>query len=243
MTTISPNGLHLIEEFEGFSATQYNDGTGVMTIGFGTTSADVNPLPKEVTREEAEYMLKIELGEKYEPAINALNVPLNQNQYDALCSFVYNLGPGILEPQHTIGALLRARDYAGAANALLLYDDPGTNVTAGLRRRREAERTLFLTPPAPPPPPPDPHHYEWFPVGPFELAGRKLNERALVQEYDRLRVHPFLHRPRLSTVRHYLGLLASRVETIDEETGDSSAYHRGWRRTQLDRRASGQRLA
>lgn len=243
MLSISENGLRLIEEFEGFRADQYNDGTGVMTIGYGTTSADINPLPQHVNQEEAEQLLKAELAEKYEPAVRAVGVPLNQNQFDALTSFVYNLGPGILSPQHTIGALLRARDYTGAANALLIYDDPGTNVTAGLLARRNAERKLFLTPPPPPPPPPDPHHYEWFPVGPFELLGAKLNERALVQEYDQLRVRPFIHRPRLATLRHYLGVLAARIETIDEETGDSTAYHRGWRRTQLDRRAAGQRLA
>lgn len=242
MTSVSEHGLALIEGFEGFRADRYDDGTGVLTIGFGTTSADINPLPEHVTREEAEYLLKTELAEKYEPAINALGIPLNQNQYDALTSFVYNLGPGILEPRHTIGAMLHARDYKGAADALLLYDDPGTSVEPGLRRRREAERALFLTP-ITPQPPADPHHYQWFPIGPFEISGVKLNERTIVQEYDRLRRRPFIHRPRLGTLRHELGLLAARVETINEETGDSKSYHRQWRAKQLDRRAAGQRLA
>lgn len=54
----SENGLRLIEGFEAFRPYQYNDGAGVMTIGFGTTSADVSPLPTSLSRADAEQLLR-----------------------------------------------------------------------------------------------------------------------------------------------------------------------------------------
>lgn len=244
---ISAAGLELIESFEGFRADRYNDGTGVETIGYGTTAADVDPLPEHVTQAQAQQFLATELFEKYEPAVNALGLRLNQNQYDALCSFVYNLGPGILGPQHTIGALLRAHDLTGAANALLLYDDPGTSVTAGLESRRELERKLFLTP-VKPQPTPDPMHYLWYPDALFHtISHGKINERDLVQAYDKLRRHPFIHRPRLRVLRDECHQLAARIEGMAEDNtspaGFLAQFHRGWRARMLDRRGAGQRLA
>lgn len=148
---ISERGLKLIEEFEGFSAVRYNDGTGVMTIGFGTTSAD-GPLPARVTRAQAEALLRNNLRRRYEPAINGLGIPLNQNQYDALCSLAYNCGPGIVSDAYQIGRDLRARNYAAAAEDFLHYEFAGGRRLQGLVNRREAEKRLFLTPVAAPKP-------------------------------------------------------------------------------------------
>ena len=79
-------------------------------------------------------------------------MPLNKNQIDALCSFVWNLGPGSMS--WDVGRLLRARNYEGAANAMLAYDRAGGQVLPGLVRRRQAERALFLTPVQKPKPAP-----------------------------------------------------------------------------------------
>lgn len=144
MRHISEHGLKFIEGFEGFRDHIYNDGTGVMTIGYGTTSSVVNPLPSHVTRDEAEHLLREAVAKMCEPVIHGLGINFTQNQFDALCSFVYNLGPGILGAEHTIGHLLREHNLEGAAQSMLLYSDPGTAVHAGLLRRREAERALFL---------------------------------------------------------------------------------------------------
>lgn len=140
----SERGIRLIEDFEGFRAAQYDDGTGVMTIGYGTTSADFSPLPRTCTRAQAEQWLRQKLRDRYEPAVNALGVPLNQNQFDALVSLTYNCGPGAMQWQ--IGASLRRRDYATAANDFRRYVYAGGRVLQGLVNRREAERRLFLTP-------------------------------------------------------------------------------------------------
>jgi GH24 family phage-related lysozyme (muramidase) len=213
---ISENGLRLIERFEGFVDHQYNDGTGVMTIGYGTTAADVSPLPRFLTQSEAEQLLREKLARKYEPAVNALGVPLNQNEFDALVSFVYNCGPGAMQWQ--IGRDLRARNYAAAADDFGRYVVAGGRVLTGLVRRRAAERALFLTPMAPDP-------YEIFEDRLFRFSRNSLrnvpqvlstfsgptlvlNERATVQEYDRLkRESPA---DQVATIRHQLWCLVLR---------------------------------
>jgi hypothetical protein len=80
--------------------------------------------------------------------VNDLKLPLTQWQFDALVCIAYNVGPGILGPYTTLGALLREREWIKAADAFLLYDKAEWNGVltrlGGLTRRRNAERTLFL---------------------------------------------------------------------------------------------------
>ncbi len=182
---VSERGLKLIELFEGFSPTQYDDGTGTMTIGYGTTAADISPLPRYLTRQQAEDLLREKLARKYVPSIAALHIPLNQNQIDALASFVYNLGTGFLEPGYTMGRLLRARAYRAAADAMLQYDHVGGQVWQGLKVRRENERALFLRPM----PRVDP------------LAVLLPHERKVVRAYDRYMKHPRWYPGRIAQAR------------------------------------------
>jgi lysozyme len=142
---ISEAGIALIAQFEGYVDHRYLDSVGVPTIGFGTTAAVVNPVPATCTRPEAEEWLRTSMARQYEPAINAIGVPLTQNQFDALCSFVYNVGPGGVSAGTGVGRALRARDYRAAADDLLEWDLAGGHPLAGLVRRRQAERQLFLT--------------------------------------------------------------------------------------------------
>lgn len=141
---ISPTGLRLIEGFEGWSAAPYWDAYGhVWTRGYGETEG-IGPYSPRLTRRQGQANLKHLVETRYEYAIRALGVELNQNQFDALCSFVWNLGTGIF--QGRLGRLLRARDFRGFADAMLAYDHAGGVVLAGLRTRRERERALFLKP-------------------------------------------------------------------------------------------------
>jgi lysozyme len=142
----SARGLALIESFEGFSSTIYDDGTGVSTVGFGTTEADIKPLPNHITRGQAGQLLARKLAEKYEPAVNAVN-PANGDQADALFSFAYNLGPAAMA--WDVGRLTRSGNYRAAADAMLAYDHAGGRQLLGLTRRRQAERALYLTPVVP----------------------------------------------------------------------------------------------
>lgn len=142
---ISPNGVAFIKGFEGFSSAPYDDGTGVWTIGYGHIEG-VTPRSPHITEPQAARLLQRDLDRNYAPAVNQLGLPLNQNQFDALVSVVYNLGVGIIGPQHDMGRLLRARQYRQAADSFLEYDHAGGVVMEGLRRRRAAERALFLKP-------------------------------------------------------------------------------------------------
>ena len=142
---ISAEGLALIKKFEGCPQKDgivyaYQDSVGVWTIGFGHTK-EVNE-GDTCTREEAEDMLATEL-EEYEGYINDLvDVPLLQNQFDALVAWVYNLGPTNLR-ESTLLRVLNEENYAQVPSEIKRWNRAGGNVLEGLVRRREAEALLF----------------------------------------------------------------------------------------------------
>ena len=130
-------GINLIKEFEGCRLVAYKCPAGVWTIGYGHTGSDVFS-GLSITHERAEELLKKDL-EKYEGYVEKyVPFPLNQNQFDALVSFTYNCGAGNLQQ------LVNGRDAATVAEKMLLYNKAGGKTLAGLVRRREAERELFL---------------------------------------------------------------------------------------------------
>ena len=146
---ISENGVNLIKQFEGFRADPYQDSVGVATIGYGTilypdgTSVTMNDSP--ITEDQAEQYLAFNVDHKTSSINNMLTVSVNQNQFDALCSFAYNLGCGSLHGS-TLLRLVNQSDFYGAANQFPLWDKAGGQVVAGLQRRRLAEQQLFSTP-------------------------------------------------------------------------------------------------
>jgi lysozyme len=136
----SQKGVSLIESYEGLRLKSYQDSVGVWTIGYGTTR-DIGP-GMSITNEQAEWMLMNDIA-RFEPQLDRLvKVPLNQNQWDALMSFVYNLGASNLESS-TLLKLLNMRDYAGAAEQMPRWNKAGGQVLVGLTRRRSAERQVF----------------------------------------------------------------------------------------------------
>lgn len=140
---VSKRGVELVANFEGFRSNPYRDAVGVWTIGYGHTKG-VGPNTKPISRAKAFELLKDELNHVYAKPVRALGIPLNQNQFDALVSFVYNVGPGGVSKDTKIGRALRARRYVTAANLLLDWDKAGGKRLEGLSRRRRAERALFL---------------------------------------------------------------------------------------------------
>lgn len=142
----SQTGVNLIKGFEGKRLVAYDDGVGVWTIGYGTIKYPNGIRVKKgdtCTELQAETYLKSDLV-KFENAINRLvKVPVNQNQFDALASFTYNLGETNLS-KSTLLRKLNAKDYKGAADQFLVWNKAGGRVLTGLVRRREAERNLFL---------------------------------------------------------------------------------------------------
>ncbi len=135
------SGVNLIKSFEGLRLKAYQDAVGVWTIGYGTTRG-VKP-GQEISEAQAEALLKTDLN-RFERAVNqAVRVPINDNQFAALVSFSYNVGAGALRSS-TLLKKLNRRDFYGAANELPRWNRAGGRVLAGLTRRRNAERALFL---------------------------------------------------------------------------------------------------
>jgi lysozyme len=141
-------GINLIKEFEGFRATPYPDGDGVLAIGYGTTNKSDVPSylfnGQPITENQATELLKQHLRTSVEPAIARLvNVPLYQNEYDALSSLIYNIGEGNFA-NSTVRRQLNAGNKQEAAFAFSMWNKAGGKVIEGLNRRRAAERSLFL---------------------------------------------------------------------------------------------------
>lgn len=139
------SGKSLIKEFEGFRSIAYICPAGVVTVGYGTTQIFGKPvqLGTQITTDEAERFLEEDL-KKFETAINKnVVVELTQNQFDALVSFVYNVGIGNFT-KSTLLKKLNAGKLSEAADEFLKWNKANKKVLAGLTRRRTAERELFL---------------------------------------------------------------------------------------------------
>lgn len=140
---ISTKGIRLIQQFEGFRSKAYRDPVGIWTIGFGFTKG-----VKEgdtITQAQAVARLKSELAE-YEAGVHqACAVPPNQNQFDALVCFAFNVGVAGMKRSSVIKAHNR-EDHQAASRAFGLWNRAGGKVWPGLTRRRAAEAALYLEP-------------------------------------------------------------------------------------------------
>jgi lysozyme len=144
----SQNGIDLIKRFEGFRAKPYRCPAGVPTIGYGHTSG-VSMNDRPITEAEAEELLRDDLG-TYEGYVNKfVTVPVTQGMFDALVSFVYNVGPGRRVGggfrNSTLLRLLNEGKLIEAAAEFLKWNKANGKELAGLTKRREAERNLFLS--------------------------------------------------------------------------------------------------
>jgi GH24 family phage-related lysozyme (muramidase) len=142
LRTINPAGLNLIKDFEGLRLNSYRDAVGVWTIGYGHTRT-AGP-GQRITNEQAIALLRQDVATFEKAVTSAVRVPVTNNQFAALVSFAYNVGSGALNSS-TLLRRLNAGDASGAANEFLRWNRAGGQVLAGLTRRREAERDLFLS--------------------------------------------------------------------------------------------------
>lgn len=140
---VSPRGLELIRKFEGFREDAYQDVVGVWTIGYGFTRGV--KAGDRMSRGVADARLREELREYETAVLRACTVSPNQNQFDALCSFAWNVGTGGMARSSVIKAHNRG-DTQSAARAFALWNKAGGKVYAGLTRRRAAEAALYLEP-------------------------------------------------------------------------------------------------
>ena len=136
-----------IKEFEGFSAKPYRDSGGVLTIGYGTTK-DADKYTN-ISKAQADLLLRRDLvafEDRLNNYIAARGYELTQNQFDALLSFIYNVGS--IKPNSGLDKALRSgRPKVVAANLQRYVYDNGQKL-AGLVKRRNYEAMLFATAPA-----------------------------------------------------------------------------------------------
>jgi lysozyme len=148
----SETGVALIKRFEGLELQAYQDIAGIWTIGYGHTGPDVKPGQK-ISEREAEDLLRRDLKPREEAVARLVTVSLNQNEFDALVSFVYNVGIEAFR-KSTARRRLNGSDRVGAAEALTWFNKATVGgvlrAVTGLTRRRAAERALFLEPIEPP---------------------------------------------------------------------------------------------
>src|SRR5215470_4659197 len=145
----SRNCLDLIEEFEGLRLEAYRDPVGIPTIGYGTTRYPDGrkvQLGESITEREAEAFLIFECHNIGKEVADLVEVQLNQNQFDALVSFCYNLGIGAFTGS-TLRKKLNEGDLQGAAAEFLKWNKGTINGVKqelkGLTRRRTREKQLF----------------------------------------------------------------------------------------------------
>ena len=139
---ISPAGLAALAAREGVRTKAYRDTRGIWTIGVGHTAAAGEPHPHEgmtLTQQQVMELFRNDL-KQYVKAVNeAVKVTSTQNQFDAMVSLCFNIGPNGFAHSSVVRDLNAGQIHA-AAEAFMLWDRP-----AVLRRRREAERQQFLT--------------------------------------------------------------------------------------------------
>lgn len=146
---ISRAGINLIKKYEGFRSKPYLDTVGVCTVGYGTTvypnGKKVKMTDPAITEAEASFLLGTMVDRQYGKAVEDLVVPqVTQSMFDAMCSFVYNVGVGNFKSS-TLLKKVNAMDYKGAADEFLKWNKANKKVLPGLTARRTEERKLFLS--------------------------------------------------------------------------------------------------
>jgi lysozyme len=139
----SADGRSFIEAFEGKFLHTYDDGTGVLTIGYGHTSAAGPPAVfrgQTITDAECDSILANDFAAVERNVDRLITVPMTQNQFDALVSFDFNTGD---LGKSSISTKINAGNSAAAMSTLLMYDHAGGRQMDGLTRRRQAERLMF----------------------------------------------------------------------------------------------------
>jgi len=141
--TYSDDGFALTRSFEGLRLTAYQDCGGVWTIGYGHTGPDVRA-GLTITETEAEALLRSDVAASETSVNRAVNVPITQNQFDALVDFCFNCGRGNFLSSTLLRQVNLGNTQAATAQ-FALWVHAGGEVVPGLVRRRKAEAELFAT--------------------------------------------------------------------------------------------------
>jgi GH24 family phage-related lysozyme (muramidase) len=139
---ISAAGIELLKQFEGCRLTAYQDSVGVWTIGFGTTAGVKEG--QTISQVKAEEYLRSDLAIFEKAVTESLKVPVNQNQFDALVSFTYNVGVSAFRSSTLLNLINEKTDKKVVAAEFSKWVKAGNQKLPGLVSRRKAESELFL---------------------------------------------------------------------------------------------------
>lgn len=146
---LNNKGYNIICEFEGFSAKPYLCPAKIATIGYGNTfysnGKKVTMLDKEISKSQAFEMFK-EIADKFASKVSkVVTSPLNQNQFNSLVSFAYNVGTGNFMNSTLLKKVNANHNDPAIRTEFLKWDKVGTKKLAGLTRRRIYEADNYFT--------------------------------------------------------------------------------------------------
>jgi GH24 family phage-related lysozyme (muramidase) len=145
------NLLAYLKDYEKLSLNEYMDATGNLTIGYGHRVLKNEDFSKGISKELAETIFANDVSLHADVIYSNVKVPLNQNQFDALVSFVFNVGIGAFK-KSTLLKLLNNGDYSNAGNEFMrwVYGSKRINgvttkvVVQGLYNRRYSDMRIYL---------------------------------------------------------------------------------------------------
>lgn len=138
----SRTGIALIKSFESLRLEAYRCPAGIYTIGYGHTAGvrrgDV------IDEQRAEYLLAEDL-KKFEDVVNRECHGINQNQFDALVSFTFNVGTGNFQKSTLLKCVKANPQNVNIRHEFSRWNKAKGTVLAGLIRRRKAEADLYFS--------------------------------------------------------------------------------------------------
>lgn len=144
MRHVTQNCIDLVKYFEGFRSRVYLCAGGYPTIGYGHLIRSGEDFSLGISREQAEILLARDLQFSELAVLRLTKVPLSDGQFDALVSFVFNLGSGCYQ-RSTLRKKVNREEHLDASNTFWMYRRAGGKILNGLVLRREAERKLYLS--------------------------------------------------------------------------------------------------
>lgn len=159
---ISQKGINLIKQFEGVRLNAYLDPVGVWTIGYGHTKGVYSGMV--ISQGEADDLLRVDIESHVFRMKQIITSDINQNQFDALASFCFNLGAYILDNDQELLRQINTSDWKGTTVTMLKYCYGGGVWLQGLYNRRVAETNLFN---------------EGVPTKPSENTGGKIKMKTI----------------------------------------------------------------
>ncbi len=146
---ISARGVRMIAQYEKFSAKLYNDDAGHCTIGYGTlvhrgpiNGSEPDEFKRGISEARAMELLRQETTADAETINSHVRVPLNQDQFDALVVFTYNVGQNGFSTS-TLVRVLNQGHYDQVPAQMERWNHAGGRVMRGLTTRRAEEAALF----------------------------------------------------------------------------------------------------